>query len=69
MTKIKLFFKKIFDAISDKCAQFSNFLKVSNLNTRASMVLMGLGQLMYKQIGKGLLYLFIEILFILFFKV
>lgn len=67
MTKIKLFFKKIFDAISDKCAQFSNFLKVSNLNTRASMVLMGLGQLMYKQIGKGLLYLFIEILFILFF--
>ena len=52
MTKIKLFFKKIFGAISDKCAQFSNFLKVSNLNTRASMVLMGLGQLMYKQIGK-----------------
>lgn len=44
-----------------------NFFRVSNWNVKASMCLMGAGQFMYHQIGKGLMYLFIEVIFILFF--
>ena len=67
MNKVKMWFKRLGNRISDKFTNFINFFKVSNTNTRASMCLMGLGQLMYKQIGKGILYLLIEIMFILFF--
>ncbi len=67
MNKVKKWFKRLGNRISDKFTNFINFFKVSNVNTRASMCLMGLGQLMYKQIGKGILYLLIEIMFILFF--
>lgn len=55
--------------INNKRTSFINFLKVSNMNVRASMVLMGLGQLMYHQVGRGLIYLIIEILGILFFSI
>lgn len=38
-----------------------------NRNVRASMCLMGLGQLLYGQIGKGLLYLFVLVLAVFYF--
>ncbi|MCF0116717.1 MAG: sugar ABC transporter permease [Bacilli bacterium] len=68
MSGVKRFFSNIKENIADFFTRFSNFFKVSNINTKASMCLMGLGQLMYKQIGKGILYLIIEILFLLFFS-
>lgn len=55
--------------INNKRTSFINFLRVSNMNVRASMALMGLGQLMYHQVGRGLIYLIIEILGILFFSI
>lgn len=67
--KIKRFFAKIGNFFYAKSTGFVTFFRTSNMNTKASMCLMGLGQLMYKQIGKGLLYLFIEILGVLFFAV
>lgn len=77
--KISNFFKGLGQAFKKKCLllkdrihnkwiSFLNFLKVSNLNVRASMLLMGGGQLLYKQYGKGFMYLFIEIMAILFFS-
>ena len=67
MNRVSLFFRRIGETTSEKLTSLTNFFRVSNVNTRASMLLMGLGQLMYGQIGKGILFLFIEILFILFF--
>lgn len=64
---MKNFVKKIMQNISDKFTELINFFKISNVNTKASMCLMGLGQFMFGQIGKGILYLAIEILFILYF--
>ncbi len=55
--------------INNQRTSFINFLRVSNMNVRASMALMGLGQLMYHQVGRGLIYLIIEILGILFFSI
>ena len=67
MIKIKKFVTDKLRLLSDKFIELTNFFKVSNINTRASMCLMGLGQIMYGQIGKGILYLCIEILFVIFF--
>ena len=67
MIKIKKFVTDKLRILSDKFIELTNFFKVSNINTRASMCLMGLGQIMYGQIGKGILYLCIEILFVIFF--
>lgn len=64
--KIKKFFKDLKDRIVDSFIEFKNFFKISNINTKASMCLMGLGQFMYGQIGKGILYLVIEIIYIFF---
>ncbi len=44
-----------------------HFFQTANSNVFASMCLMGLGQLMYKQIVKGLIYLSFEILSIVYF--
>lgn len=65
---MKKFFKNISIKISDTYVNFINFFKVSNINVKASMALMGLGQFMYHQIGRGILYLAIEILGIVFFS-
>lgn len=43
--------------VSKKIEELSFFKKHAGKNVKASMCLMGLGQLMYGQIGKGLLYL------------
>lgn len=69
MKKISLFFKNLYKIINDSFVSLINFFKTSNINVRGSMCLMGLGQLMYKQYGKGILYLLIEIAAILFFAV
>lgn len=69
MKKISLFFKNLYKKINDSFVSLINFFKTSNINVRGSMCLMGLGQLMYKQYGKGILYLLIEIAAILFFAV
>ena len=65
---MKRFFKNIAIKTTNTYVNFINFFKVSNLNVKASMALMGLGQLMYRQIGRGILYLAIEILGIVFFS-
>lgn len=69
MKKISLFFNNLYKKINDSFVSLINFFKTSNINVRGSMCLMGLGQLMYKQYGKGILYLLIEIAAILFFAV
>ena len=43
-----------------------NQIAKSSINTKLSMLFMGVGQIMRKQIVKGLLYLFVEIAFILY---
>lgn len=65
---MKRFFKNIAIKSNNTYVNFINFFKVSNINVKASMALMGLGQLMYRQIGRGILYLAIEILGIVFFS-
>lgn len=65
---MKRWIAKLKEGIISQWTSFVNFFKVSNANVRASMGLMGLGQLMYHQVGKGILYLVIEILGILFFS-
>lgn len=47
--------------------QLLECIRHSGVNVKASTVLMGLGQLMYGQIGKGLLYLLFLILWIVYF--
>lgn len=65
--KLKLFFKNLLNSIKEKYISFVNFFKISNANVRASMCLMGAGQIMYHQYTKGIIYLIIEILAIIFF--
>lgn len=69
MKKISSFFKHLYERINDSFISINNFFKTSNVNVRGSMCLMGLGQLMYKQYAKGILYLLIEIAAVLFFAV
>ncbi len=65
--KLKLFFKNLLNSIKEKYISFVNFFKISNANVKASMCLMGAGQIMYHQYTKGIIYLIIEILAIIFF--
>lgn len=44
-----------------------HFWKLAGKNVKASICLMGLGQLMYGQIGKGILYLLLLILMVVYF--
>lgn len=66
---MKRFFRRLGKNIVDLWTNFINFFKVANLNVKASMCLMGAGQFMYRQIGRGILYLGVEILGILFFSI
>ena len=69
MKKIASFFKNIYERINDYFVSLLNFFKTSNINVKASLCLMGLGQLMYHQYGKGIMYLLIEIAAVLFFAI
>ena len=62
------FFRELWGKAGDLFSSFLNFFKSSNQNVRASLCLMGLGQLMYRQYGKGIVYLAIEIGAVLFFS-
>lgn len=64
---MKMFLNKLKNKVSDTFISFLNFFKIANFNIKASMCLMGAGQFMYHQIGRGITYLLIEILGILFF--
>lgn len=66
---MKRIFRRLGKNIVDLWTNFINFFKVANLNVKASMCLMGAGQFMYRQIGRGILYLGVEILGILFFSI
>lgn len=66
--RIRDWFVRLGMRVSNLWTAILNFFRVSNWNVRASMCLMGAGQLMYHQVGKGLMYLFIEVVFILFFS-
>lgn len=72
--KIKGFFKNIPDRIKavpkKLAARFAGAKEIitqGNGNVSASMIVMGLGQLMYKQWVKGFMFLFIQIAFIVYF--
>lgn len=72
--KIKGFFKNIpgrIKAVPKKlAARFAGAKEIitqGNGNVSASMIVMGLGQLMYKQWVKGFMFLFIQIAFIVYF--
>lgn len=66
---MKRAFRRLGTKISDSWTNFINFFKVANVNVKASMGLMGLGQFMYRQVGRGIMYLGVEILGILFFAI
>ena len=57
---------KFKNSVQKKAQSFSTLLKEGNKNVTASMCLMGLGQMMYKQWGKGILYLLVQIAYILY---
>ena len=72
--KIKSFFKNIPDRIkavpkmlAARFAGAKEIITQGNGNVSASMIVMGLGQLMYKQWVKGFMFLFIQIAFIVYF--
>lgn len=57
---------KLKNSLQKKVRSFSALVKSGNGKVTASMCLMGLGQMMYKQWGKGILYLLIQIAYILY---
>ena len=59
---IKSFFNSLKEGVTD---YFTNF-KNGDINTKLSYIIMGYGCLSRKQIGRGLLFLGVEIIFILF---
>lgn len=72
--KIKCFFKNIPGRIkavpkmlAARFAGAKEIITQGNGNVSASMIVMGLGQLMYKQWVKGFMFLFIQIAFIVYF--
>ncbi|MEG2117334.1 MAG: sugar ABC transporter permease, partial [Clostridia bacterium] len=54
------------NACQSKLANFKSFLQKSNNKVFASMLVMGVGQMMYRQWIKGLIYLSIQIGFVLY---
>ena len=71
--KIKDFFKSILEkikALPKKTAErfqgAKEIITQGNGKVSASMVVMGLGQLMYKQWAKGIMFLFIQIIFVVY---
>lgn len=62
-SKLESFFSSIYDKLLELRLKFI----ASSSKTKASFFVMGLGQILYKQYIKGILYLLSEIGFILFF--
>ncbi len=73
LVRIKQFFKSIPNKIKAFPKRFSakfkgakEILTQGNGKVSASMVVMGLGQLLYKQWAKGIMFLFIQVMFIVY---
>lgn len=66
-TKIKDYFKKLAQRFIAKFAVVKEILSQANGKVCASMLIMGLGQLLYKQWIKGFIYLLVQVLFIVYF--
>lgn len=67
LDKCKNFFKGIPDKLAKKFAGVKEIMTQGNGKVAASMFVMGLGQLLYKQWAKGIMFLFIQIAFIVYF--
>ena len=67
IAKCKNFFKNLPSAAAKKFAGAKEILTQGNGKVSASLVVMGLGQLLYKQWAKGFMYLFIQAAFIVYF--
>lgn len=67
LDKCKNFFKGIPDKLAKKFAGVKEVMTQGNGKVAASMFVMGLGQLLYKQRAKGIMFLFIQIAFIVYF--
>ena len=67
MNKIKNFFKELPSKLKESFKGYKEILTQGNNKVCASMIIMGLGQLMYKQWIKGFMFLFLQIAFILYF--
>lgn len=65
--KIANFFKTLPQRLKTKFAGAKEILYEGNGNVRASMLIMGLGQLMYRQWAKGILYMLAQIAFLAYF--
>ena len=65
--KIANFFKTLPQRLKTKFAGAKEILYEGNGNVRASMLIMGLGQLMYRQWAKGILYMLVQIAFLAYF--
>lgn len=67
LDKCKNFFNGIPDKLAKKFAGVKEIMTQGNGKVAASMFVMGLGQLLYKQWAKGIMFLFIQIAFIVYF--
>ena len=67
MDKIKEFFKTISRKLKERLKGCKEVLTQGNGKVCASMIVMGSGQLMYKQWIKGTMFLFLQIAFIVYF--
>ena len=65
--KIAAWFKGLPARTKEKFAFAREILNQGNGKVRASMLLMGMGQLLYRQWAKGILYLLVEIAFLAYF--
>lgn len=65
--KITSFFKSIPQRLKDKFAGAKEILTQGNGKVCASLCIMGLGQLLYKQWAKGIMFLVLQIAFIAYF--
>lgn len=60
-------FNNIKESYKEKWSKFKNFMTHASKKTMASFAVMGLGQIMYKKYAKGIIYLIIQILAIVYF--
>ena len=65
--KVKHFFRSLPARIKEKFAGAKEILTQGNGKVAASMCIMGLGQLLYRQWAKGILYLLVQIAFFAYF--
>ena len=60
-------FNSIKESYKEKWSKFKDFMTHASKKTMASFAVMGLGQIMYKKYAKGIIYLIVQILAIVYF--